>query len=440
MSKTAAEAGWHVSKYNLFAEIPGTEKAAIANLFRGTCGAYTPIELYLLDELDSLEEDHPMLRRFRERGLIVDFDEREALEAKGRMACADGQSIGLTVCPTMGCNFDCPYCFEKHRSGKMSDAVQESLFALTERMLTYAGAKRLSVTWFGGEPLLAPEIIESLSEKLISLAQKYGAEYSADIITNGYLLSQPIADMLHRCKVKSAQITLDGVGAEHDATRHLAGGGGTFERIAENLRTLKLPFRIYIRHNVHEGNLDQIHALRSFVKSLAEESGNEIRYYPANVSGNAASEERQEQVRLLCGDEAGEIGIIRDASRFSCGRGHFCGAHRLLSVGIDDRGRLYKCWEDVDKPEHSFGSAARWDPADPITTAERPDNLVNYLNTAMPNGDGECAECVWLPLCAGGCPNKRLYGEKACVPYKDTPEKFVLKLYEKVGKNRNKDR
>ena len=438
MSKTAAEMGWHASRYNLFAEIPGTEKAAVANLFRGTCGEYTPIELYLLDELDDLDQEHPILRRFRERGLIVNFDEREALEAKGRMACAGGQSVGLTICPTMGCNFDCPYCFEKHRSGKMSDAVQESLLSLTERMLGLAGAKRLSVTWFGGEPLLRPEIIESLSEKLIPLAEKHGADYSAEIITNGYLLSQPIADMLHRYKVKSAQITLDGVGAEHDATRHLAGGGATFDRISENLRTLQLPFSVYIRHNVHEGNLDQVGVLRNYVRKLADESGNEIRYYPAAVSANIVSEEKSRQIRLLCGSEAGEIGIVRDANRLSCGRGHFCGAQLLTSVVVDEQGRLFKCWEDADKPEHSFGSAERWDPADPIGTADSPDNLVRYLNSALPSCDEECRECVWLPLCAGGCPNKRLYGEKACVPYKNEPEKFALKLCEKIEEKRNK--
>ena len=64
-----------------------TAKAA-ANLFRGTCGAYTPIEMYLLDELDSLDENHPILKRFRERGLIVNVDELEALSTNGRIACS----------------------------------------------------------------------------------------------------------------------------------------------------------------------------------------------------------------------------------------------------------------------------------------------------------------------------------------------------------------
>ncbi len=97
MGRTAGEAGRRVSRYNAAAKIPDADKAAVANLFRGTCGAYTLLEMYLLDEIESLDESHPMLKRFKDRGLIVNFDERAALEAKARMACAEGGSVGLTV-------------------------------------------------------------------------------------------------------------------------------------------------------------------------------------------------------------------------------------------------------------------------------------------------------------------------------------------------------
>ncbi len=62
----------------------------IANLFRMTCGVYTPAELFLLDELAELDEGHPILARFAERGLIVNFDERAALESMARIFCSEG--------------------------------------------------------------------------------------------------------------------------------------------------------------------------------------------------------------------------------------------------------------------------------------------------------------------------------------------------------------
>ncbi|MDO4806055.1 MAG: radical SAM protein [Coriobacteriales bacterium] len=435
-TRTASQAGWHVSRYNISAPIPNTRNVAIANLYKGTCASYTPIELYLLSVLDEIDEHHPIIERFARRGIIANFDERAALNVMGRAMCARTQTVGLTICPTMGCNFDCPYCFEEHGRGSMSEQVRQDVVALAERMAKASGAKQLHVTWFGGEPLLAPAVIESLSEQLIELANTYDMSYDAGIITNGYLLTPQIAGMLERCKVTRAQVTIDGLEDTHNATRHLAGGGATFDRIVQNLRQPNLPFRVDVRHNVHEGNKDEIEALRAFVKQLAQESGNQISYYPAPVSDSEVANERGKQVGLLCGGDMSEIGIAQEARRFSVGRGHYCGANSIWSVGIDDAGNLQKCWEAVDKPDISFGTAHDWDPADPFGTASNVDNLTQYLNLACPIADDECRECVWLPTCAGGCPHRRLYDQRACVAFKDNPQAYVLALYARIGENR----
>jgi uncharacterized protein len=50
--RTAKEAGWHISRYNLSAQVPGKDAVAIANLYKGTCAEYSPLELYLLSVLD----------------------------------------------------------------------------------------------------------------------------------------------------------------------------------------------------------------------------------------------------------------------------------------------------------------------------------------------------------------------------------------------------
>ena len=435
-TRTAGEAGWHVSRYNLMTAVPGTKMTAIANLYKGNCAEYTPIEMYLLSVLEELAEDHPIIERFARRGIVANYDERAALETMGRAACAaTHQGVGLTICPTMGCNFDCPYCFEDHGRGKMSPEVQDDVVALAERMLDAAGASDIDVSWFGGEPLLAPDVIESLSRRLMALVEARGGKYSASIITNGYLLTQENVDMLERCKVGSAQVTIDGLGAMHDATRYLRGGGPTFERIVGNLRDSKIPFRVLVRHNVHGENLAEVDALESFVKALAEESGNDLGYYPAPVTGSEVADKRGKQVDLLCGSDASELGVKEEAGRFHAGRGHYCGAHTIWSVGVDDRGNLQKCWEAVDKPEISFGTAHDWDPADPFTTASHPDNLTKFLNTAVPVPDGECRECVWLPMCVGGCPYKRLFAKRQCVAFKDDPERYVLALHARIGED-----
>ena len=436
--RTAGEAGWHVSRYNVSAPVPDTKNVAIANLFKGTCAEYTPLELYLLSVLEELDENHPIIPRFAKRGIIVNFDERMALEVMGRGALGMTSGVSLTVCTTLGCNFDCPYCFEDHGRGKMTPEVQDDIVALAKRMIEANRAKHFSITWFGGEPLLAPDVIESLSERFIALAEEYGIPYHASIITNGYMMSQEVIDLLDRAKVHSCQVTIDGMGATHDATRYLVGGGPTFDRIVSNLRDTKIPFSVQVRHNVHEGNRGEMDELKSFIEKIAEESGNDLEYYPAPVAASAVADERGVQVGLLCESNESDVSIRQEAGRFQAGRGHYCGAHTLWNVGIDDRGNLYKCWEAVDKPHLSFGTAHDWDPVNPLETATHPDHLMSYLNTAIPVPDKECMECVWLPTCVGGCPFKRLYdpGVRSCVAFKDNPEAYVLALHARIGEDK----
>lgn len=436
--RTAGDAGWHVSKYNLYARIPDSEKFAVVNLMRGICEAYGFVELCLLNEAESLPENHPILERFAKAGFIANYDELEALKAMGRFTCRGGNSILITICPTMSCNFACPYCFERHRTGMMSEKVQDDVAALAERMIDAFSAKGLSVTWFGGEPLLGMNIITALTEKLRALAEKKNAGYSADIITNGYLLTQKIVDTLAQCNIKSAQITLDGIGEAHDATRHLVGGGSTFERITENLRTLKIPFNVSIRHNVHKGNTDQIPVLRALVEKLAEESGNQLRYYPSAVTSNSVSSENGSNLCLLCDtdDDNIQIGMTRDVDSFHI-RTHYCGASIFSSIGIDEQGRLYKCWEDIGTTQNSFGTAGKWDPKDPIHTSDVPGNIIGYINAPVPSEDEECFKCAFFPVCAGGCVVKKIrYGYRQCVSYKNVPEKYALALYEKAKKEK----
>ena len=435
-SCTAGEAGWHVSRYNVSAPVPGTKNVAIANLYKGNCAEYNPLELYLLSVIEELDEHHPIIERFAKRGIIANFDEYAALESAGRAACAVPGHVGLTICPTMGCNFDCPYCFENHTPSKMTPEVQNDIVALAERMLDASQARRLAITWFGGEPLLYPDVIESLSERLIALAEEKGASYYASIITNGYLFTQDIVDMLDRVKVRSAQVTIDGLGATHDLTRYLAGGGPTYDRIVANLRTLKIPFKVNVRHNVHEGNIGEKDELEAFIESLAEESGNDLRYYPAPVAGNPVADDRGKQVGLLCGDDAVRIDVAQEARRFSGGRGHYCGAQNIWVTGIDEKGNLVKCWEAVDKAELAYGTAHDWDPMNPLETASNLDNLTAYLNTAIPVPDEECRTCVWLPECAGGCPHKRLFESRHCVAFKDYPEEYVLALHARISEEK----
>ena len=426
---TAGEKGWRLSRYNIAARHPEGNGYIVINLFQGSFAILSAMEAYLLNMAPDLDAELSVLEKFRKFGFIVNFDEKAMIDSLGRSVCGGVKTVSLTLCPTLGCNFDCSYCFETHRPGRMSRKVQDDVITLAEKMMKRVDARELGVTWFGGEPLLAPDIIESLSERLMKLAQERNASYRAGIITNGYLLTEENIALLERCKVDSCQVTIDGLGKTHDATRSLAGGGPTFERIISNLRDNKIPFQVKIRHNTHRDNIEEIEPLRSLILELKEKSGNDISYYPAWVTGSDVADERGRQVDLLKQEELRKVGIMRWMRPLVGAKGHFCGANTLSSVSIDDLGNLYKCWNSVHEPKDSYGNAATWDPEKPLHSAEHPDMLTDFLNTTCPLPDPECENCVWLPLCSGGCPAERLAGKRNCLPFKDDPEAFAQAFY-----------
>ena len=431
---------WHQSRYNLFAPIPGSKSYAGINTFSGTYGVFSVPELYLLSETEHLPSDHPALERFKRLGMVVDYDEEAALISMAGLASGAPFEVCLTICPTLACNLDCPYCYQDHGRGSMTPKTQDDTIALAERMLKASGARKLMIRWYGGEPLLCPDIIEQMSIRLMALAERYGAEYKAWILTNGYLLTQDICDMLGRVRVTSAQITIDGTEKTHNATRHLTGGGGTFDRITTNLRTLRIPFKVKVRCNLHNGNEKEKDEVEKLVEELALSSGNTYIFNPVYIQTNILKSKDRDTIEPVGFEQNYQYDIDSFCSRFGPAAGRFCEANNIWQVCVNDKGRLYRCWETPDDTDDSFGSAAYWNPEDPIRTSDNPDSFTYYINSSNPLMHEQCRDCVWFPKCLALCPyTRKKYGYK-CYPWKNDPDTFVLAVYKyKTGINTSED-
>ncbi len=436
---TCKEAGLHLSEYFVYTKVPKEDGFIALDLFQGSFVVLTPTEMYLLSIVDELDINHPALERFKKFGLVVDFNQKASLDAMGRVSCAHNNVIYITICPTIACNFDCPYCFEDHRGGKMDLKTQDALVELIVKMSDSFGINNLGVVWYGGEPLLATDVIEALTERIRGFVKLRGGKYNASIVTNGYYLNQDNIDLLVKCGVTSAQVTLDGVGRSHDSTRHLANGKGTYETICRNLMENNIPFEVKIRHNIHKGNYDQMEPLRTRVEEMAKNSGNNLIYYSAPVHGNVVMNAKDNDVKLI--DEEGapnKVELNQAATRYTSKSGIYCSANRVCDITVDDKGRLYKCWEDVDKPDKSFGHVTSWNPNNPIRSADNADMISSYLNACCPVDDDKCKDCLWLPICSGGCPRVRIDNENGCFSFKDYPEEFALEVYKVLGAKEKK--
>lgn len=432
--RTAAEAGWHESRYNICAWQPEVEGPIVANLYVGTMGHLSLLEYALFKSFDSLPESHPVIPHLAKRGLIVNFDERERLEAVRMRPEERQRQVRLTICPTMACNFACPYCFQVHRGGVMDESTQDDVAALADRLLAQSGADELSIVWYGGEPLLAPHVIERLTPLLEKACSKHGAGIRATVLTNGYLLNRETARMLASNRVKLVRVTVDGVGATHDATRRLASGGATFEHIMENL-SVPLPFAVEVRMNEHAGNVGCAPELRARVEEIARTSGNRIAFAEAHVFDSESGNERGTMPVLLGPDELKRLSLTYAGMRLHGAYVRRCTAQGFFNACVDEKGRLYACSSLAHNPNRSFGDARTWDPADPVGTATAPENRDWFVRASLAS-DPECRECLWFPTCAGGCLRRRLEGRRECVPWRDDPEGFVLAQYARMGEKR----
>ncbi|OLA07521.1 MAG: hypothetical protein BHW12_06275, partial [Coprobacillus sp. 28_7] len=209
--------------------------------------------------------------------VLKEKDEDKELEIKIAETICGEKFLSLIILPTEQCNFRCKYCYEKLKKGKMSEETQNSLIDFVRKNISkYIG---LSVSWFGGEPLEALDVVENLSKKFIEICKIAKKTYVAGITTNGYNLDSETFDKLYKLKVLSYQITLDGYKTEHDRQRILENGKGSFEKIIANLKIIKSKntkgTTIIIRTNFTKSIIDNIDKYLIFYK---ENFGNDMRF------------------------------------------------------------------------------------------------------------------------------------------------------------------
>lgn len=183
-------------------------------------------ELQVLMHCNELPSFSPLYEQLIFGGFLTEssFDELALIRYQMFSSRNNKKSLNLTIAPTLDCNFRCSYCYEKenHKTGSMDS---ETIAGLMDFVTLYAAdCKEIGVTWYGGEPLMTPDVIEIISKELIQFCAEKNIRYSAAMITNGYFLTRKNAELIRNCRISLVQITLDGDRKNHDARRYLVNG------------------------------------------------------------------------------------------------------------------------------------------------------------------------------------------------------------------------
>ncbi|WP_319423534.1 radical SAM protein [Pleurocapsa sp. FMAR1] len=166
-----------------------------------------------------------------------------------KIAKTSNKHFELIIMPTEKCNFRCTYCYEDFTAGRMKPEIISAIKKLLKRRA--GDLETLHISWFGGEPLVAKNIVLEISEYSKHLAsQNPQLSYSGGMTTNAYLLDYQTAKALANVGVKRYQISLDGPREIHNKSRLRADGKGTYDKIWSNLLAIRdssLPVSILLR-------------------------------------------------------------------------------------------------------------------------------------------------------------------------------------------------
>lgn len=348
-------------------------------------------------------------------------DELKILQRLLNRGRNDKNHLSIVIAPTLGCNFNCAYCFEgthsRAKMGAMSLETQDKIVDFINDNFKKHIPKTFNVTWFGGEPLLAVPVIQKLSERFIKMCSEYNVRYNAILVSNGYNLRPDIVDSFCKLKIKLIQITIDGPAKIHDQRRILKNGGKTYERIIENIKYAAPRIPIVLRVNV---DADNQNVLKDLIDDLKQRSIYDL--VSINLGHVTKNQENNSKYANVINKEhfAGIDNTFvqnlknnkTEKTTLPDLRFHYCGADHKNTFMIGPNGESYACTENFGNESSTIGSIN----ANPKANKKYIKNYLKFDPTKHP----KCKNCKLLPLCMGGCAMQRLAnnGEPSCDEHK----------------------
>lgn len=343
------------------------------------------------------------------------------------------------VQPTAWCQLACSYCGQAHSRQRLSEDNQLAFLDHIRERLANGCYHQIKLGWFGAEPLAGMDVIRTLSPRVRALAQKFGCEYSARIVTNGLALTPALAQELMQHAVSEAEITIDGLATYHDRLRFTKTGKGSFARIFSKLTSVAetTGMQLVIRCNVSCDNADGVLPL---LEALAKAGlSKRVRFYtsPVYAWGNDAD------ATALDKDEYAEYEMEWIAAQIRLGftvglvpprRPIVCMAVQRDAEVVDAFGTRFNCTEVPYVPAYGqpniyrIGNAANIIPIKPDQAS--PAQQLSTFNQRIQRGEQTaCADCAMLPVCGGQCPKAWQEGHEPCPSAKRNMPKRLAVLF-----------
>lgn len=414
------------------------------------------------DPANTFSGSDELMNQLKERGYVFDSQEEES-ELLRKIHAFNTQIKTLSympsfiICPTMGCNLRCTYCFEpdeQHKNYQLLDEgqlntilnkIRETCDQINSLQDEKGAIKKRypRITLFGGEPLLPANA--SIIERVLDFAAEL--DLKVTIITNGTNIAC-YSEVLEKNKQRVImQITLDGDKETHDQRRIRADGSGTFDKTCEGIdKALEIGIPILLRVNVDKDNLQSLNRLKDVFRAHGWIGSPFITPYLApvicnemNSSDNTLSE--TDMLKYVYDNDlygtdnslfrsigpvtASVESFFKSKSDSDLWRVSYCGSGTGANFCFVPDGLIYPCLNCCGQKEHAIG-----------TFHSEAIEIDRSKYDVWKNHDAfekkKCKECKYLLLCGGSCPASTKYDEEDCevrLTYERVMESYVRRNY-----------
>lgn len=401
-------------------------------LYNTYSGALAKLEKRVYESINSIPFDENGIEFFEKlvsEGFVVpeqlnEFN-RILLNSKKDIYGNYSSELSFVIAPTLLCNLQCIYCFEHSSCNDiMNMETGKSIVHYILSTIT-SDTKKVKISWFGGEPLIAFDVIKNLSKLLKDEFKERNIEYFPSMITNGTLLTEDKCKILvEECGIKKIQITIDGECETYCIMKHAT--KEQYYRLLENIFVATKYFAVSIRLNATKDNYYELENIAEYLKKNCLNKNN-LKTYIAQVVDYSNSMDNKcfslnEFLTKKIEFDLKDIKTISnghlDIPKY---RKNYCGALRYRNAVIGPKGELYKCEHLIGEEDKIIG--------DVFNGLYYNDLYLEFLNNDF---KPDCRECILFPKCLGGCPIQRKqlkHVESCCI----TIEYLIACLKNELG-------
>ncbi len=428
------------SRYNLY--IPqGNGTNAVFNTLSGAIVLLDQAATRAVRSAQVAEVPPADLQSLQECNILVadDTDETHVFSYLYSKRVHSRERAAFTVVTTYACNLRCAYCYEG--AGEIYDAAMDGetikkVLWFIRHVAAISACSRLEIGLFGGEPLLNADACFTVLTEAEKWARDTGRALGSWIFTNGTLLSDDVVQRLAHFRT-GVRLTLDDPRWYHDKKRVFKDGGGTYDVVLSAIaKLLAGGIDVSVRIQIANDNWMHMSELFDDLQTRGLSGTQKVKFALSSVMPMTKvcrayamlclPADQLPDVYETLFDVAQERGICLAEKPIPTTQRMYCGFQNDHVFAIDPFGDVYKCISSLGQKERRIFSIGP-DGID-APTFEYYDFMSRH-----PSRIAKCRNCVYLPVCSGGCAAlaKAKYGtyhEGDCSQHKRGIEKQINNL------------